>query len=196
MVLYYHSCTGDPRDYPNGGKLKTRRVEFCRFGPPRRVSCFPPLPSTLVSFGPREIYKLLPFHLPPLPLHLGLNPSRYGRLSHIHKIWSQYRSPIICLLGLLSSSANALCSPLQPSDSAANRGPRANTRKRSREPDDMSSPGQLPPSSRMCIFVVYRESLQMRAWLTDWEQLPHWGHHPLLCLLSTKAKMMTKTKLR
>ncbi|KAJ5626198.1 Nucleic acid-binding OB-fold [Penicillium lagena] len=37
--------------------------------------------------------------------------------------------------------------PLQPSDSAANRGPRANTRKRSREPDDMSSPAALPPSS-------------------------------------------------
>ncbi|KAJ5797500.1 DNA replication licensing factor mcm2 [Penicillium pulvis] len=37
--------------------------------------------------------------------------------------------------------------PLQPSDSAANRGPRSNTRKRSREPDDMSSPAALPPSS-------------------------------------------------
>ncbi|KAJ5884799.1 Nucleic acid-binding OB-fold [Penicillium taxi] len=37
--------------------------------------------------------------------------------------------------------------PLRPSESAANRGPRSNTRKRSREPDDMSSPAPLPPSS-------------------------------------------------
>lgn len=39
-------------------------------------------------------------------------------------------------------------SPLRASDSAANRGRGANTRKRDRE-DDMSSPAPLPPSSRM-----------------------------------------------
>ncbi|KAJ5220167.1 Nucleic acid-binding OB-fold [Penicillium chermesinum] len=37
--------------------------------------------------------------------------------------------------------------PLQPSSSAANRGPRSNARKRSREPDDMSSPVPVAPSS-------------------------------------------------
>ncbi|KAJ5119164.1 Nucleic acid-binding OB-fold [Penicillium atrosanguineum] len=40
--------------------------------------------------------------------------------------------------------------PLRPSDSAANRGPRGNTRKRERE-EDMSSPAPLPPSSPMAL---------------------------------------------
>lgn len=63
-----------------------------------------------------------------------------------HTTWSEFAPGFF----IFAEPTKLIChSPLQPSDSAANRGPRSNTRKRSREPDDMSSPAALPPSSRM-----------------------------------------------
>lgn len=127
---------------PNRGKLKRVASPTHARVPTTRLSALRSLPSKPQPRlrGLREKNKDSPYHF---FFSFQILQSVPNLKTEPCTSWSECQHKAFFSAHRLMQS-----SPLRPSSSAANRGPRSNTRKRERE-EEISSPAQLPPSSRM-----------------------------------------------